>query len=102
MTPLNGNDPQLQEREKFVLAFNDTMLKIWREQKRCCQVARLDLWVQKRGEVIEQSLVLGVEKALIVVAGRDKRRERHALEVGFDGSGSSDFGDANRQRCELS
>lgn len=32
MTPLNGNDPQLQEREKFVLAFNDTMLKIWREQ----------------------------------------------------------------------
>ena len=31
MTPLNGNDPQLQEREKFVLAFNDTMLKIWRE-----------------------------------------------------------------------
>ena len=32
MTPLNGNDPQLHEREKFVLAFNDTMLKIWREQ----------------------------------------------------------------------
>lgn len=32
MTPLNGNDQQLQEREKFVLAFNDTMLKIWREQ----------------------------------------------------------------------
>lgn len=32
MTHLNGNDPQLQEREKFVLAFNDTMLKIWREQ----------------------------------------------------------------------
>lgn len=32
MTLQNGNDPQLQEREKFVLAFNDTMLKIWREQ----------------------------------------------------------------------
>lgn len=49
----------------------------------------------------KQSLVLGVEKALIVVVGRDERRERHALEVGFDGSGSSDFCDANRQRSEL-
>lgn len=33
MTPQNGNDQtQQQEREKFVLAFNDTMLKIWKEQ----------------------------------------------------------------------
>ena len=32
MTPQNGNDHQQQEREKFVLAFNDTMLKIWKEQ----------------------------------------------------------------------
>ena len=56
------------------------------EQKRCCQVARLDLWVQKRGELAKQSLILGVEKALIIVVGRDERRERHALEVGFDGS----------------
>ena len=56
------------------------------EQKRWCQVARLDLWVQKRGEVVKQSLVLGVKKALIVVVGRDERRERHALEVGGDGS----------------
>ena len=48
-------------------------------------MARLDLWVQKRGEVVKQSLVLGVKKALIVV-GRDERRERHALEVGGDGS----------------
>ena len=71
------------------------------EQKRCCQVARLNLWIQKRGEVVKQSLVLGVEKTLIVVVGRDERRERHALEVGFDGSGSSDFCDANRQRSEL-
>ena len=71
------------------------------EQKRCCQVSRLDLWVQKRGEVAKQILVLGVEKALIVVVGRYERRERHALEVGFDGSGSSDFCDANRQRSEL-
>jgi len=36
-------------------------------------VARLDLWVQKRGEVVKQSLVLGVKKALIVVVGRDER-----------------------------
>lgn len=64
-------------------------------------MTRLDLWVQKRGEVAKQSLVLGVEKALIVVVGRDERREWHALEVGFDGSGSSDFCDANRQRSEL-
>ena len=56
------------------------------EQKRWCQVARLDLWVQKRGEVVKQSLVLGVKKALIVVVARDERRERHALEVGGDGS----------------
>ena len=71
------------------------------EQKRCCELQLLDLWVQKRGEVVKQSLVLGVEKTLIVVVGRDERRERHALEVGFDGSGSSDFCDANRQRSEL-
>ena len=32
MTQQNGNDQQQQEREKFVLAFNDTMLKIWKEQ----------------------------------------------------------------------
>ena len=62
------------------------------EQKRCCQVSRLDLWVQKRGEVAKQILVLGVEKALIIVVGRDERRERHVLEVGFYGSGSSDVG----------
>ena len=61
------------------------------EQKRCCQVSRLDLWVQKRGELAKQSLILGVEKALIVVVGRDECRERHALEVGFDGSCSSYF-----------
>ena len=72
------------------------------EQKRCCQVARLDLWVQKRGEVVKQSLVLGVEKTLIIVVGRYERRERYALEAGFDGSGSSDFSDANRQWSELS
>ena len=72
------------------------------EQKRCCEVVRLDLWVQKRGELAKQSLVLGVEKALIVVVGRDECRERHALEVCFDGSGSSDFSDANWQWCELS
>ena len=72
------------------------------EQKRCCQVSRLDHWVQKRGEVVKQILVLGVEKALIVVVGRDECRERHALEVGFDGFGSSDFCDANRQWSKLS
>ena len=71
------------------------------EQKRCCELRLLDLWVQKRGEVAKQSLVLGVEKALIIVVGRDERRERHALEVGGDGSGSSDFSDANRQWSEL-
>ena len=49
----------------------------------------------------KQILVLGVEKALIVVVGRYERRERHALEVGFDGSGSSDFSDANQQWSEL-
>ena len=31
--PMNGNKPTeqqaLQERQKFVTAFNDTMLKIW-------------------------------------------------------------------------
>ena len=72
------------------------------EQKRCCQVTRLDLWVQKRGEVAKQILVLGVEKALIVVVGRDERRERHALEVGGDGCGSADFSDANWLRSKLS
>ena len=71
------------------------------EQKQCCELRLLDLWVQKRGEVAKQSLVLGVEKALIIDLGRDERREWHALEVGFDGCGSSDFGDANRQWCEL-
>ena len=31
--PINNNHPDPQgEREKFVLAFNDTMLKIWQEQ----------------------------------------------------------------------
>ena len=33
---MNGNKPTeqqaLQERQKFVTAFNDTMLKIWQEQ----------------------------------------------------------------------
>ena len=32
MTQLNGNDQQLQEREKFVFAFNRTMITIWCEQ----------------------------------------------------------------------
>ena len=32
MTPLNGNDQQRQEREKFVFAFNRTMITIWCEQ----------------------------------------------------------------------
>ena len=61
------------------------------EQKRCCQVARLNLWVQKCGDVVKQSLVLGVEKTLIKVVGRYERRERYTLEVGFDGSCSSYF-----------
>ena len=34
--PMNGNKPTeqqaLQERQKFVTAFNDTMIKIWQEQ----------------------------------------------------------------------
>ena len=33
--PMNGNDQEqaaLREREKFVSAFNETMLKIWKEQ----------------------------------------------------------------------
>ena len=71
------------------------------EQKRCCEVTRLYLWVQKRGEVAKQILVLGVEKALIVVVGRDERREWHALEVGGDGCCSSYFGDTNQQWSEL-
>lgn len=29
---MNGNDNAQNEREKFVRAFNDTMLKIWKEQ----------------------------------------------------------------------
>lgn len=32
MTQLNGNDKQRQEREKFVFAFNRTMITIWCEQ----------------------------------------------------------------------
>lgn len=32
MTQLNGNDQQRQEREKFVFAFNRTMITIWCEQ----------------------------------------------------------------------
>ena len=65
------------------------------EQKRFCQVARLDLWVQKRGEVVKQSLVLGVEKALIIDVGRDERREWHALEVCFDGGCLANLADAH-------
>ena len=33
--PMSGNDAEMKafdEREKFVMAFNDTMLKIWKEQ----------------------------------------------------------------------
>lgn len=32
MTQLNGNDKQREEREKFVFAFNRTMITIWCEQ----------------------------------------------------------------------
>ena len=32
MTHLNGNDKQREEREKFVFAFNRTMIAIWCEQ----------------------------------------------------------------------
>lgn len=32
MTHLNGNDKQREEREKFVFAFNRTMITIWCEQ----------------------------------------------------------------------
>lgn len=32
MTLLNGNDKQREEREKFVFAFNRTMITIWCEQ----------------------------------------------------------------------
>ena len=32
MTILNGNDKQREEREKFVFAFNRTMITIWCEQ----------------------------------------------------------------------
>ena len=32
MTQLNGNDKQREEREKFVFAFNRTMISIWCEQ----------------------------------------------------------------------
>ena len=32
MTQLNGNDKQRDEREKFVFAFNRTMITIWCEQ----------------------------------------------------------------------
>lgn len=32
MTQLNGNDQQREEREKFVFAFNRTMITIWCEQ----------------------------------------------------------------------
>lgn len=32
MTQLNGNDIQREEREKFVFAFNRTMITIWCEQ----------------------------------------------------------------------
>ena len=30
--PMNGNDPAQDEREKYVRAFNDTMLRIWKER----------------------------------------------------------------------
>lgn len=65
------------------------------EQKRCCQVARLDHWVQKRGEVVKQSLVLGVEKALIIVVGRDERRKRDFQEVVGNGSCTLDSRDTD-------
>ena len=32
MTQMNGNDKQREEREKFVFAFNRTMITIWCEQ----------------------------------------------------------------------
>ncbi len=30
--PMNGNDAAFEERQKYVLAFNRTMIKIWKEQ----------------------------------------------------------------------
>ena len=46
------------------------------------------------------SLCYGLDTILIVV-GRDECRERYPLEVGFDGSNSSYFGDTNWQWREL-
>lgn len=42
MTQLNGNDQQRQEREKFVFAFNRTMITIWCEQITLLNV--IDTW----------------------------------------------------------
>ena len=67
MTQLNGNDQQRQEREKFVFAFNRTMITIW-----CEQITLLN--------VIDTGRLLRSLKALPV------RADGHFIEIGLSQS----------------
>lgn len=67
MTQLNGNDKQREEREKFVFAFNRTMITIW-----CEQITLLN--------VIDTGRLLRSLKALPV------RADGRFIEIGFSQS----------------
>ena len=105
MTPLNGNDPQLQEREKFVLAFNDTMLKIWREQMTLLGVidtGRLlhspkSLPVRADGRFIELGLSQSfIEYGLWQNFGTGKEFSRKREQSGA----CSNYAECSRKSCE--
>ena len=67
MTQLNGNDKQREEREKFVFAFNRTMITIW-----CVQITLLN--------VIDTGRLLRSLKALPV------RADGRFIEIGLSQS----------------
>lgn len=58
-------------------------------------------WVQERGEVFQQGLVLGVEETLVIVVAGDKSGERDALEVGFNGLRLADVRDVDGRFREM-
>ena len=105
MTLQNGNDPQLQEREKFVLAFNDTMLKIWREQMTLLGVidtGRLlhspkSLPVRADGRFIELGLSQSfIEYGLWQNFGTGKEFSRKREQSGA----CSNYAECSRKSCE--
>ena len=45
---MSGSDKQLEERRKYVTAFNSTMIKIWRE--RIALLGVIDTGCRERGD----------------------------------------------------